>query len=266
MLNVAELPLGSIVRFGMFTPLYQPARELSWQKVSNQNDMILYASLPGTYIFDSYEPGNSNPSRQNNGNNFFPHSNICQWLNSDASDGWYRAAHAEDYLAATQFTHKGFLAEFTHAEMAQMESVNVRGSVPTGSRSQYGKTYSMNCKVYLPSDVELTGRKFFDHDDVNDRQFEYYALGNAPYFPYHGVMLRTPYNHSVCCITKYSAISGYRSMPANYAAHCNPVIRLKPDTKVAAVDGHRYDGNSLYRVVGCDGAIDDEVIFNILNV
>ena len=46
---------------------------------------------------DAKEPSNSNSDRRSYGNNRHIHSNILQWLNSNAAAGqWYSAKHAQD--------------------------------------------------------------------------------------------------------------------------------------------------------------------------
>lgn len=47
--------------------------------------------------FDAKEPNNSNSDRKQYGNNRYQHSNILQWLNSNATAGaWYSAKHSAD--------------------------------------------------------------------------------------------------------------------------------------------------------------------------
>ena len=47
--------------------------------------------------FDAKEPNNSNSDRKQYGNNRYQHSNILQWLNSNAAAGaWYSAKHSAD--------------------------------------------------------------------------------------------------------------------------------------------------------------------------
>lgn len=47
--------------------------------------------------FDAKEPNNSNSARASNGNNRYLHSNLLQWLNSNAAAGaWYSAQHSAD--------------------------------------------------------------------------------------------------------------------------------------------------------------------------
>lgn len=47
--------------------------------------------------FDAKEPSNSNSDRKQYGNNRYQHSNILQWLNSNATAGaWYSAKHSAD--------------------------------------------------------------------------------------------------------------------------------------------------------------------------
>jgi hypothetical protein len=48
-------------------------------------------------VFDSAEPSGSDTNRKSYGNNRYLHSNIRQWLNSEAAAGaWYSAQHAAD--------------------------------------------------------------------------------------------------------------------------------------------------------------------------
>ena len=47
--------------------------------------------------FDAKEPNNSNSDRKSYGNNRYLHSNLLQWLNSNAAAGaWYSAKHSAD--------------------------------------------------------------------------------------------------------------------------------------------------------------------------
>ena len=47
--------------------------------------------------FDAKEPSNSNSDRKSYGNNRYQHSNLLQWLNSNAAAGaWYSAKHSAD--------------------------------------------------------------------------------------------------------------------------------------------------------------------------
>lgn len=52
--------------------------------------------------FDAKEPNNSDSNRKSYGNNRFLHSNILQWLNSNAAAGaWYSAQHSADQAPDT---------------------------------------------------------------------------------------------------------------------------------------------------------------------
>lgn len=70
---------------------------------------------------DAKEPSNSNSDRKNYGNNRHIHSNILQWLNSNAAAGaWYSAQHSADqspsstsYVSSNPYSSwAGFLAIF----------------------------------------------------------------------------------------------------------------------------------------------------------
>lgn len=55
---------------------------------------------------DAKEPNNSNSDRKSYGNNRHIHSNLLQWLNSNAAAGaWYSAKHSADQAPTTKNTH-----------------------------------------------------------------------------------------------------------------------------------------------------------------
>ena len=62
------------------------------------NSVILQTNdIISVRCFDAKEPTNSDSNRQNYGNNRYLHSNLLQWLNSDAgANAWYSAQHAAD--------------------------------------------------------------------------------------------------------------------------------------------------------------------------
>ena len=55
---------------------------------------------------DAKEPNNSDSNRKSYGNNRHIHSNLLQWLNSNATAGnWYSAKHSADQAPTTKSTH-----------------------------------------------------------------------------------------------------------------------------------------------------------------
>ncbi len=57
---------------------------------------------------DAREPNNSNDSRKSYGNNRHIHSNLLQWLNSDAAAGeWYTKQHDSDMYPSENYVESG---------------------------------------------------------------------------------------------------------------------------------------------------------------
>lgn len=110
--------------------------------------------------FDGKEPNNATGDRDGNGNNRYAHSNIRQWLNSNAAAGaWYSAKHTYDAppnssnVSENAYdTRAGFLAIFDVAFMnALMETTLtvVKPSVDGGGSE------TVTDKVFLASTTEV---------------------------------------------------------------------------------------------------------------
>lgn len=240
MFKVKELPLGSFVEFGAVYTSPGGLTELLWQKVSNNNDFMLYSNLAGRYCFDCPEPNNRNEARQNHGSNFYPHSNILQYLNATDSY-WFSPKSESDAILPAYFNRDGFLHHFTQMELDAMIPVKVKGTVPIGSRSEFGKTYEVTCKVHLPSDVEICGNKIFEfHEDLGERQFDLFAAGVRPRFGYTSVLTRTPHNKSVCALITMNGYGDARNLTADHRAVVYPTIRLDGELETSP-DTHEYD-------------------------
>lgn len=111
---------------------------------------------------DAKEPNNSNSDRKNYGNNRHIHSNLLQWLNSNAAAGnWYTAKHSADQAPTTKSTHvtynaytswAGFLAMLEPkfvAELMQTTLTVVKASVDGGSYETF------NAKMFFASTTEV---------------------------------------------------------------------------------------------------------------
>lgn len=111
---------------------------------------------------DAKEPNNSNSDRKNYGNNRHIHSNLLQWLNSNAAAGkWYSAQHSADQAPTTKSTHvtynpytswAGFLAMLDPkfvAELMQTTLTVVKSSTDGGSYETF------NAKMFLASTTEV---------------------------------------------------------------------------------------------------------------
>lgn len=113
--------------------------------------------------FDAKEPNNSNSDRKSYGNNRYLHSNLRQWLNSDAAAGaWYVAQHSADqapnaanvwdgynpYDATAGFLN-AFSAHFKAALMATTLTV-AKNTVTDGGGSE-----TVTDKIFLASNTEV---------------------------------------------------------------------------------------------------------------
>ena len=113
--------------------------------------------------FDAKEPNNSNSDRKQDGNNRYLHSNLLQWLNSNAAAGaWYSAQHSADapptnanvYQNNNEYdTWAGFLAMIEPkfvAELLDTTQTVVKNTVTDG-----GSYETVNSKMFLASNTEV---------------------------------------------------------------------------------------------------------------
>ena len=111
---------------------------------------------------DAKEPNNENNDRKYYGNNRHIHSNLLQWLNSNATAGaWYSAKHRTDQAPTTKNTHvtynpytswAGFLAMLDPkfvAELMETTLTVVKSSTDDGSYETF------KAKMFLASTTEV---------------------------------------------------------------------------------------------------------------
>lgn len=133
-------------------------------KIANKSgsDITLISNgIIACYAFDAKEPSNSNPDRQDYGNNRYRYSNLNQWLNSEAGAGsWYAAQHGADQppdstnvVSANPYsTAAGFLSGFSAKEKNYLKTQTVTvGKTNTDG----GGTEALNARVWLPSETEV---------------------------------------------------------------------------------------------------------------
>ncbi len=97
--RLGELPVGTLVKDPETTYYGKP---IVW-KIADKNHSgypensvtLITDKIIGVKSFDAMESKNSNSDRKSYGNNYYKHSNILQWLNSDAKD-WYKPMHNAD--------------------------------------------------------------------------------------------------------------------------------------------------------------------------
>lgn len=162
--------------------------------------------------FDGKESKNSNSDRRSYGNNYYKHSNLLQWLNSD-KNSWYTAQHGADTPPTSGNTsynpydsEPGFLYNFSkNFKEAMMETIlkTVRHSLDGGGSE------NVVSKMFLASSTEVglanengiaEGSKFpiFDRDSSRKAYLTQEAVNKSDYTSAytsdsHWWWLRTPY-------------------------------------------------------------------------
>jgi len=113
--------------------------------------------------FDAKEPNNSNSDRKSYGNNRYLHSNLLQWLNSNAAAGaWYSAQHSADQAPTTKDTHvtynpytswAGFLAMIEPKFVAEL--LDTTQTVAKNTVTDGGSYETVTSKMFLASTTEV---------------------------------------------------------------------------------------------------------------
>lgn len=113
--------------------------------------------------FDAKEPNNSNSDREQYGNNRYQHSNILQWLNSNAAAGaWYSAKHSADAPPTNENVWNnyneydawaGFLAMLDPKFVAEL--LTTTQTVARNTVTDGGSYETVTSKMFLPSTTEV---------------------------------------------------------------------------------------------------------------
>lgn len=159
--QISTLPVGSIVKSPNTKYNGSVIRFIIGDHDSGRTK-LLTEKIISIKPYDGKEPSNSNSSRKNAGNNRYMHSNIAQWLNSQASAGeWYSPQHTADTsptgsarVSANWYSEEaGFLSNFENDFINAILDVWVSAQtcyVPDG-----GVIDTFICKVYLLSYGEV---------------------------------------------------------------------------------------------------------------
>ena len=113
--------------------------------------------------FDAKEPSNSNSDRKQYGNNRYQHSNILQWLNSNATAGaWYSAKHSTDAPPTNANVWNnyneydawaGFLAMLDPKFVAEL--LTTTQTVARNTVTDGGSYETVTSKMFLASSTEV---------------------------------------------------------------------------------------------------------------
>lgn len=224
-MKVKDAPVGTVIVFGSTRDT-----DITWTKVSDGNDFISDLSL--AYVpFDVPEFSNQSRARRRFGNNFYPHSNVAQWLNAEG-EGWYRAQHEHDEVPYHNLG-EGFLSRFDPDEIAALDEREITVAVPLGSRKEFGKTYTHKCKVWLPSAADFgCGEDELGAEGVAAPAFREAA---SKWDNYSIVMTRSGIKdggHIAGVSIRKPSISMV-SIQASRNLLVHPMIRLKADTEIS---------------------------------
>ena len=261
--RISSLPCGAKIKFGSYSVNGEAAHKIRWIKVASNDTILLTENLEDFRAFDSPEPYNPQPERQNYGNNYYPLSNIDLFLNS-GDDEWYSPRHDYDsppdknhYRDAEGHydNHPGFLAYFKTKErdaIIPTEITTVISHADTTSESHTSE--KINRKVFLPSTEEIVGvgkwDYFINHTnkaypspqavshtqhvrDISEENNTYYYLRDARISDSHQVAYITPSGYQDHCYACHS-ILGIR-----------PALTLNPRTLVT----NETDEQGYYHVI-----------------
>ena len=191
---LSELPVGSLVKD---TGTKYNSSTIIWRILGHNHDGQGTTSLEAKDIlslkcFDAKEPNNPNSDRKSYGNNRYLHSNLLQWLNSDAAAGeWYTAQHEYDNAPTTKdtdtnynaYTNKpGFLNGFSANLKAALQTVTKTTALNTVTDG--GSYETVSSKIFLLSTTEVglanensiaegSIYAYYNADNTNSRRLKY---------------------------------------------------------------------------------------------
>lgn len=227
-MNISEIPVGEYLTFGQF--LRNGERlptNLLWRKASERNDFFISDGI-GKFCADAQEPDNDSRDRRERGSNFFPQTNICQFLNSDKAD-WFEPQHDTDTVVPDMKNHPGFLHLFEYWEREMIVPQEIVTSVPAGFKRKYGEQAKSLLRISMMSRSQLVGG-----DDLTEgaRLDLFTTTGNVP----SNLLTRSAIGTGLYAIDRRGRL--VNQCPAS---ECNivPLIRLNGD---CAVEFSHSDG------------------------
>lgn len=223
-MNVNLMSLGSELKFGKLC-----GNELRWIKVSDNNDFCLGFGL-SSVCFDMPEPDARSREHRAHGSNYYPHSNIDQWLNSTASSAWFSKAHDNDACPElSPFPEYGFLSQFSADELAILQPRKFTVKVPQGSIRWHGEFVEMERLVALPSVSELLGGTGVSGDFQEEgERFDY---AKSPSFIFDSVT-RTAVGPGNIRFVRHSRQTSHSYPPNRVFLDITPVVRVDGDVSV----------------------------------
>lgn len=162
--SISNLSVGAKIKYGSIygAPITWLVADKNHAGYPSGAVTLLTERIIKIMAVDAKEPSNSNSDRKNYGNNRHIHSNILQWLNSQAGAGqWYQAQHAADAppSAANVWSNHnpydqqaGFLNAFSANER---EAILETTLTVVKSTTDGGGSETFKSKVFLLSTTEV---------------------------------------------------------------------------------------------------------------
>ena len=160
--RISELPIGSQVKFGRYSPTgVDYKNDIIWNVVAKNHDgyPLNSVTLFSKYIFDSKQFDANEGDYEPNLNSRYSVSNISSWLNSSSkSGGWYKQMHEHD-VQPEYSVECGFLHYFTKEEINSIRLTDIDTwlyEYYSGNSSTLKKAKERVAqKVFLPSVSEI---------------------------------------------------------------------------------------------------------------
>lgn len=244
--KLSNLPVGAKVKDNLSKyngkPIIWKIADKNHSGYPSNSVTLITDKIISLKAFDGEESKNSNSDRRSYGNNYYKHSNLLQWLNSD-KNSWYTAQHGADAPPTSGNTtynpydsEPGFLYNFSKnfkEAMLETSLKTVRHSLDGGGSE------NVVSKMFLASSTEVglanengiaEGSKFpiFDGDSSRKAYLTQEAVNKSNYTSVntsdsHWWWLRTPY-------TSYSYSVRYVHSDGSLGWHgaCNGTYGVRP--------------------------------------
>ena len=182
---LSNLPNGSLIKFGKHQVGSEMAQSIIWTVVdknhsgypANSTTLITHKIID-LRAFDA--KGKTSDGSSYSENDYYPASNIHQWLNSDASaNNWFTPYNTDDNPPSNEYisyntgyqSRSGFLFNFSQEERLALLPTTLK--FPSAGLDPY---HSITAKVFIPSIKEILGSP-----DVGDdtTRLDYFKLGSV---------------------------------------------------------------------------------------
>lgn len=164
--RLSDLAVGSLVKTGAVfygKPIIMRVMEHGHTGDPAGTTALEARDIISIRAFDAMEPNNSDSNRKQYGNNRYLHSNLLQWLNSDAGAGeWYTAKHTADQAPDSSHVwsqyneydqEAGFMHDWPEAlknALQTVSKVTAKNTVTDG-----GGYETVQSKIFLLSTTEV---------------------------------------------------------------------------------------------------------------